>query len=191
MADETHYTELAGSGTRVPPVVPIEEHFLHFRVFTKEDPGTPLPCGGVTLCARRLSESHVVIGITVCSPYDNYCKRTGRIRAAARARMKHPPHGTTCVLDWSAYATSPAERVPDSKIFAVAAALARQHYCDVLINKVLLEGLCPQTKQILTSQMACHTTVRLETYVPAKKRRAAAAKAALASPMATAPAEKE
>lgn len=66
--------------------------FIHFRVMEDGEYGgsnTPSARGGVTICYNPELRR---IGIAVCSPEDNYCKKIGREISEGRMCNKHPEY---------------------------------------------------------------------------------------------------
>jgi hypothetical protein len=64
--------------------------FRHFRIWDEESPGFNhvRPKGGVTL-AIYSSEGETLwaqVGVSICSPSDNFCKKTGRDLAFDRCQ---------------------------------------------------------------------------------------------------------
>ena len=56
-------------------------YFFHFRLFKDEELNAR---GGATVCAKITDHKTIDFGIAVCSPSDNFCRKTGRELAEFR-----------------------------------------------------------------------------------------------------------
>ena len=133
-----------------------KEHYFHFR--THDEKGNVMAKGGATVCYFPVDEDRAVLGVSVCSHMDNFCRNTGRNKSrgdAIRILSNHPEFiiqrmdMEKAILEAKTLVIYAAKRVFDRKTNAVQERLrSEQSTLDVAFDQVMDSMLISRKKTI-------------------------------------------